>query len=409
MKRAIVAALAALLAVAATPHDACAEEQYSSPRLFNGRVMVSFAAPNVANEGMLRESLEAAIAASPLAQAVLRFAGDEDGLAPSAARNSCPVAIEVEATETGEGMHIEWRFIAADAGGIELRAGSFDKAAPAPRDLVSAFWVELVQDTGPAIDALPRDIVAISGPPGVRIDGVGESFVMPDEGRVELPMHLPAFVSWRTYSRDFLDASGTALIDASTPRLDLILEKVPRWAVDLSFYVFSFPEARASWLLGKRFFARTTITQFLAGLNLQSYSGPPPEPSFIASYSLIQAGFGFGGFLEDPDKKFRAYAALDAFLRLAMPYSSDFFIDPVAPVGIHPVLGAEWGMSTRSKLYLEFGGIFYPYADTVYMKASRKNDNGGDNSLSFGHWSLNGHPGWALEFPVPRLGIKMYF
>jgi hypothetical protein len=346
MKKALAAALPLLLALALSAQEPGAV-----------RIMASLSSVGIPEEGALRDSLEAALAASPLAAAVLRYEAGDDDLPSSASKASCPIALSVEASGTGASLRVAWRYLSAAPGNAELRSGSFEKALPGARDLVSSFWTEVVQDIAPAIEALPSPATVASGGPS------------PEPGPAE--------------------------------------GRIPSWTAELSLYGFSFLEARASYLMGKRFFVRLTLTQFLSGLNLQDYQGPPPDPPLFSSYTLLQAGTGFGAYFEDPSRSFRLYAALDAFLRIAMPFNKYLFVDPGAPVGLVPMLGAEWGLDLRIKAYLELGAVFYPYADTAYMYASR-GQNGG-NAVASGHWFFSPHPGWFFEFPLPRLGLRLYF
>jgi hypothetical protein len=370
------------------------------------RIMVSFAGSGIRDEGLLRDSLEAALAASPLAATVLRQGPDGEDPTASAAKFSCPISLSVLAVGAESLVRIEWHFVSSAAKSIELRGGSFEKAIPNARELASSFWIELVQDLGPAIAAIPRGRIVVAAPPGARVDGFGDSFVVPAEGEAELTMALPAFIKWKASSFSYFDADGTTLIEAPLSRVELPMRKLPAWTVELSLYGFSFPEARASLLFGKRLFARATLTQFLAGLNLQTYDLPPPEPSILSSFSLLHVGVGFGTFFGDPDKNLRFYAAIDGFFRFAMPGYRSFFIDPVAPIGISPLVGAEWGRDTRTKLYFELGGIFYPNVLVDLMLASRASNGG--TLVFYGAGSSPGRTGWFAEFPLPRLGLRVY-
>jgi hypothetical protein len=403
MKSTLTAALASLLVFALSVHGIAAQSEKPAGK----RIMISLTASDIRDEGLLRDSLEAALAASPFAAAVFRQGSDGEDPVVSAVHFFCPILLSVHAVGAENRVRIEWHYVPSAARSIELRGGSFEKAIPNARELASSFWTELVQDLGPAIEAIPLDRIVVAAPPGARVEGFGDSFVVPKGGEVEVAMSLPVFVRWKASSLSFFDSSGTTLIDAPLSRVELPMRKLPAWTAELSLYGFSFPEARASILLGKRLFARATITQFLAGLNLQSpYDGPSPEPSMLSSFSLMYAGFGFGTFFEDPDRSLRFYTAVDMLVRLDMPGYRSFFIDPIAPFGISPLIGAEWGRDARAKLFFELGGIFYPSALVDLMLASRSS-NGGD-LVFYGAGSSPGRPGWFAEFPVPRLGLRVY-
>ncbi len=402
MKRIVVAILSALLALTVSA-------QGITPK----RIMALFSASGIADEGLLRDSLEAALSAAPLAEAVIRKEADGEELGASATRHSCQLSLSVDAVRVEGELIIKWRFATAAVGSTDLRTGSFTKAIPSARDLVSSFWTDLVQDLEPSIQemkALPLDHIVVIAPPGTRIEGFGEAFLIPSTGEVELPVDLPSFVQWKASSPNFFDASGSAFIAEPLERVELPMRRLPAWTAELSLYGLSFPEASASVLIGKRLFARFTLTQFMSGLNLQNYAGPPPAPSLFSSYSLMHAGVGFGSFFENPSNTLRFYAGMDVFLRLAMPGYRIFLVDPVAPVGISPIFGAEWGRDTRSKLFFEIGGIFYPYSLVELMLASQGSSSGRlvfSGTGWFTDW-LPGHPGWLAEFPLPRLGLRIY-
>ena len=219
-------------------------------------------------------------------------------------------------------------------------------------------------------------------------------------------MGIPAFVRWKASSVTYLDTDGTVFVETPLTRVALSMRRAPSWTAELSLYGFSFPEARVSLLVGKHLFARVALTQFLAGLNLQKYDGPPPGLSLSSSYSLLHSGVGFGTYFSGPERNLRFYAALDAFLRFDMPGYRIFFIDPVAPLGLSPTFGAEWGREASAKLFFELGGVFYPYAMVDLMLASRGSSSG--NLVFSGAGWFPGHPGWLGEFPLPRLGLKVY-
>jgi hypothetical protein len=370
------------------------------------RIMVSLEAAGSEGEADLRSSLEAALAASPLAAVVRGYRGDPDGLAASAGMASCPLALSVAAKDSAEGLEVSWRFLSPAAGGIELHSGSFEKARPGARDLASSFWTEIVQDLGPAIEVLPKDRVTLVAPPGARIEGFGEALTMPPEGELEIGIALPAFVRWKASSPSHSDASGSLLVVEPGARLELPMSPLRRWSADLSLYGFSFLEARAARLLGKRFFARAALTQFLAGFSLEGNHGSSLEPKLFSSFSMIQAGAGIGSYYQDPDRTFRLYSSIDAFVRLSLPDSS-VVVDPEIPLGLFPSLGLEWGFETRTKAFLEFGGVLYPLADIDYVRAIR--DNQGGNMVITGEWWPSAKDGWFIEFPVTRLGLRIYF
>jgi hypothetical protein len=389
MKKTWVCVVSLALAIGLSAQDGGAE-----------RIMLSFSASGDSNATVLRDSLEAALAASPSCSSVLTYEAQEDDLLTAAAAKAlCPIALYVDAKSSGTDVRVAWTYFFSAMENMELSSGSFTKASPGEDDLVSSFWTEVVEDLGAAIAALPSERIVVSGPPGVRVEGFGSPFTMPLQGSTEIEITLPAFVRWKAGSSAFLDANGNALIEDPRTRIDLAMRKIPAWTTEMALYDFSFPEARVSFLLGKRFFARLTFTEFFGGLNLQDYNGPPPEPSFFSGYSQMQAGCGFGAFFEGPESSLRFYSAVDFFFRLDTPNLS-LYCDATAPFGISPLLGVEWGSTTRVKVYLELEGIYYPYAQVDTLLASRKSGNN-NNPVFYG-------ASWYAEFPLPSLGLRIY-
>lgn len=398
------AAMAAAPGAAGPPAEAAAKPSAPTAPL---RIMprLSAAGFDAEEEADLRDSLESALTASSLVSAALRADAGDDDLAAAAALADCPVALDVELSKGELSIRADWSYLYSFARGLTLSSGSFEKAMPKRRDLATSFWIETVRDLEAAAAALPLGRVVVAAPPGARIGGFGESLLVPASGELELSMRLPAVVAWKARAPGYLDASGSAFVDAASSRVEIGMLPAPRWTAELALYGLSFPELRASLLLGRRLFARASLSEFLAGLGLQNYDGPPPGRSIIASYPLLQAGLGIGYFLGDPDRLFRGYAALDGFLRLDLP-DGEFFVDPVAPAALNPLVGAEWGLERGAKLFLEFGCAFYPYADPAFMAASRGEDGG---NLAFGGaWPAGDWPGWFFELPIAKLGARLY-
>ena len=174
MRKTAVAVLMALIVISVSAQD-----------IAGLRIMVAFSASGLRDADILRDSLEAALAGSPSAAAVFRQEPGDSDLNDSATKRSCQISLSVSAVGGEEGVRIEWNYLSPATGGGMLRSGSFVKKQPNVRDLVSAFWTDLVQDMVPAIQAmaaLPLDHIIVAAPPGTRVEGFGDPFVVPAEG-----------------------------------------------------------------------------------------------------------------------------------------------------------------------------------------------------------------------------------
>jgi len=128
-------------------------------------------------------------------------------------------------------------------------------------------------------------------------------------------------------------------------------------------------------------------------------------PSLVYSTGLVQAGLGAGWYPMAGRSRLQPYLCMDAFARLILPEGGGVAIEPIAPMGISPLVGLEWSRAGDIGAFIEVGATLYPIADRDFMLASAGGDNSG--RLLFGGSGLfKGHPGWFGEFPNARLGLR---
>jgi hypothetical protein len=248
----------------------------------------------------------------------------------------------------------------------------------------------------------------VAGLPGTRVYGLGPVIVIAESGQSVVDLDLPAYVTWRASADGTYPEQGNILVEKSGSLLTIPHQPLPRWSMDAGAYGFSFGELRCSFSFGNSLFARATLTEFVLGISLSQSDGSGSPAPLCASYGLLQPGLGFGGYFEGAENPLRTYMAVDAFARVAVPEGRAIFIDPVAPLGIEPCFGIEWGRSRSMSLYFEIGGIFYPVAMPALMLASMGDGSTGGRLVFGGLGWFPGHPGWFMEFPVPRLGLRFH-
>jgi hypothetical protein len=327
-----------------------------------------------------------------------------------------PVVLALELSEEGGRVSARWRLSAAARGatsdaesgakdatiaGMQPVEGSFTKPVPSEDELASSFWVETVDAVNGFLSGLRTAHLRITGAPGTVVQGFGDPILLPDSGSAILPVILPERIPWTASTPERYPESGVFYASKDGETLTL-----PRrqWALDFGAYGFAFPELRVSFAPGSRFFTRATISQFAFGMSLQSPNNGVEAPLTL-SFPLFQAGFGFGSYFEPQIRELRTYLAMDFFARLFSPQGRGIYLDPVAPIGIQPAVGLEWGRGPVARLYVEMSAVFYPWAMPGLMAASL--DGNSASSLIFGGsgW-FPGQSGWFLEIPLFRIGMR---
>ncbi|HTX73567.1 MAG TPA: hypothetical protein VMC79_12130 [Rectinemataceae bacterium] len=353
------------------------------------------------NAALYTDTLAAALMRNPSILSVIRTTGlDDQQLLERAKRDSCSVLMAVKIATEGADLRVEWNLSMADSSSAPS-TGLVSRSPPTADELASSFWVNAVNAAVAYTAGARVSLLEVRGPPGAVVEGFGEPFVLPRSGRLVLPLIRPARIVWVASAPGRLPERG--VFDATHDGPALVIPS-RRWGVDLGFYGLSFGEFRVSYAVSPELEARFAVSQFLVGINLQN-SHDTEEPSLTQSFPMVQLGLGAVYYPTLPMKQFRSYLSLDLFARIFSPQGRELFVDPVAPWGIQPAVGMEWGRGIAGRLYFEVGGVFYPWAYPGLMAASL----GGNKSsgLIFGGsgW-IAGQPGWFLEVPILRMGLR---
>jgi len=361
------------------------------------------------------DSLEASLIQSPAALAVIQAPKGEGSLEQRAEHEACALAVQVGLSIDAEQLRIEWTIFEPPRQ-ESVAQGAVEKDLPDARALSTGYWLELIdaiEQSAVGLEA-PKSFMVVEGQPGTVVSGIGGDIVLPESGQVELALALPAYIVWSATFPGARRERGTRIVTESGTTLVIPRRALPppsRLSIDSALYGLSFPELGLRWDVGRRFYLRAMITQYLAGLALQGEQGlqisKQPAGSLLTSLDLLQPGLGAGYMFSQEAAKFRLYTSLDLFARLAFPEGRQAMLDPVAPLGTQLALGFDWGERPALRLYAELGVAVYPWAFPGLMMASWSGQGfprfvGGAAGL------FPGHPGWFAEFPVPRLGLRIH-
>ena len=368
------------------------------------RVLISASGTNESEVADACASLSTALASSPyiLAIYVSGSDGSENGASPG---DQCRLFVDLDLASANEIETTMWQIRSLPAGPV-LARGEVTRSASSADWTEASYWLPLVDSIPEALAAVPPDTIIVRAKPGTQISGIGNDFSMPPNGEIELPIEIPALYSWRARIPGAYPEYGSIYVKEGGTSLDIPYKPlVPgeHWSFDTSLYSFTFPELRASFSPAASWFARATITQFLFGLSLPNGGGS--YPSLIYSTGLLQSGLGMGWYPLGRKRNLQAYFALDCFARLILPDGGGIKLEPIAPIGISPIVGLEWSQAGDVGIFVETGATIYPIANPEYMFASAGGDNSG--MLLFGGGSFfSGHPGWFGEFPDARFGLR---
>ncbi len=379
------------------------------------RIMVDFAGPEGQDPLPYLDSLEASLIQSPMALAVVRAPQGVGSLATRAERSACALAIQLGVTVEGDQARIKWT-IYAPPGSEAAGRGSVAKDLPDPQAFSTTFWNEAIEALEAASAGMEeaRKFLTLVGRPGTLVSGIGEDILLPESGKVDVPLVMPAYVVWSATAPGARKEGGTRIVKESGSTLVIPFRpELPpsKLSIDTAFYGLAFPELGLRWDISRRFFLKANLGQYLAGLALQGQQGfqssKTAPASLISSIELVQPGLGGGFVFSAPTAPFRLYASFDLFARIAFPEGKQLMLDPVAPIGSQLAMGFDWGKKPGIRLYFELGAALYPWAYPGLMIASWSGQ-GMPRLTGGGAGLFNGHPGWFVEFPVPRLGLRIH-
>lgn len=358
------------------------------------RVLVALARGQGDREAWLR-GLTLALAREALVSGVLR-ARDADAYFDEANRQDCALVLEIGATKATGSMRVEWRYL--DALSRELLAeGSYEAPEPTERDLSGFFWDEPVAALPAAVSKVRYTAFTLKGKPGSKVSGfTPKAVVIPETGELEIVADAPSTYRWRAKVPDSYPAGGVfAFFGTEGTVLELPDEALPRWSFDAGLLMGQFPLARAEYrFLSDGAFAGFELVSYSPGIFLPRDVPPEDRPSLLIFLPLLQPGLRIGARFAPADSSFRPYASLGAFARFIFPDFRVFMLDPVAPVGILPALGIEYGTSRRLGVWAEVAMHWY-FGPNGYLIAASKPGNVFD---------LSDH--YALEIPHIRFGVR---
>ena len=371
------------------------------------RVMVGLDAPGM--EASVVEayaaSLDAALARSSRFGTARRASAGAapELLAEEAARLGYDLAVRVVIERIEAGVRLSWLIVGPTAG-EELDRGSLEASEPDERDLAEFFWLELVsaaEKAAAVVKSGGRAKLTILGPPGAVVEGLDKDRVeLPESGELEIDLKAPATYVWKARAPGFASEEGIVSLFTEGASLELALDMVKAWTLEIGLRNAAFPDFWASYrLLGDRLFVKAGFEQYLFGLAL-ARERVDYEPHYIQSIRMIEPGLGAGWLFGKPGGETRPYATLTLAARLAFPKDAGFFLDPVAPLQAQPATGIEWKPLDGWGFFFELGASLYFLGDGILMAGSVGEDRGG---LLYAYGET-----WFLEFPSFRFGARMH-
>jgi len=231
------------------------------------------------------------------------------------------------------------------------------------RDLQLGFWEELCTDLADYFTSaismdMNRGTLVFEGLPGTRIRGSAWKRVRIDsQGRVSIPVPLPATLPYRATRAGFLPAEGHVYMDQTRKVVLLEQEQAVRLAVDVFLNNMSYPGAALTYfLVPDAVFGRIGVLSYLIGFNLDD--SEEGSDSILVSQSLSNLSISFGLYFNAPDRYFRPYFALGAAWRFVTARGY-WGLEPVSPFAVQPLLGCEYARNQKVKVFAEYAPYFY--------------------------------------------------
>lgn len=231
------------------------------------------------------------------------------------------------------------------------------------RDLQRGFWSELSAALAEYFTSaismdMNRGTLVFEGLPGTLIRGSAWKRLRLDEqGRVSIPVPLPATLPYRATRAGFLPEEGHVYMDQTRKVVLLQQEQGVRLAVDVYLNNLSYPGASLNYFfVPDTVFGRIGVLSYLIGLQLDD--SEEGSGGIFTSHSLSNLGMSFGVFLNAPDRDFRPYFALGAAWRFVTARGY-WGLEPVSPFALQPLLGCEYARSRKVKVFAEYAPYFY--------------------------------------------------
>ncbi len=288
-----------------------------------------------------------------------------------AVRSGCRLVLSIGCTQKGKSLLLRWK-----VRDIVLKTVNPEKfqesAIPDAGALAEYFWLDVagsVEKT--AVLELPQEFMTIEGPPGASVSGLGkENLVIPEEGSMQAPVNIPQSAVLRITNKGFMPQERKILIDRPGMTEIFDLKPFPAWVLEANLYNLQFPGFRLQWRPTRGFwFVQAGIDQYLVGITLmeQRYDFGEENPKIIGGTPLFHLFAGAGMDISPVEKPFGFYADADIFLRMFLPSWRSMSVDPVAPMGIRPAIGAEYRPTQDFTVFAEYGVMLYFFADSQLL------------------------------------------
>jgi len=353
------------------------------------------------DDAAMAVSLAGALARSTKLDAILIAPVGVD-LLEAAIRASCSVAVYVSSTTLeADGARSDWSIL-DPLSGRTLAEGTVEGPSPTERDLAEFWWLPVVDAAEAALPLVSGTMVRIEALPGSIVSGLDTKPVkVPETGVVELPLRIPGTYEWRAVADGMYPERGYLVAMEQGVSLVIPHRELRRFAVEMGLYMAQFPDLLLTWRFASDYlFVRAGLTQFLAGLYFVDSSFEEGSPPLYISMPLLQPGFGAGTYFLPSDSTVRPYIASSAFARLLVAKGFPVQLDPIAPLGLSALAGAEWRAMDRAGFFFELGFTVYPCPSGALMAASVF--SGADTSGGFNYGA-----DWFLEFPFFRFGARV--
>lgn len=262
---------------------------------------------------------------------------------------------------------------------------SYRASFPTEYDLLSFFWMQLVVDVESFISETFRPLFTISGPAQAIVYGItDEPLVLPDEGFLNLQVHLPNTFKWKVVKDGYYTRTGVFFADRNRTFLELPEEPLRSFSLDLGFFMGRFPELWFTWYEPSCYWAFSVgFQQQIFGLFL---SDPSTDSSFLAQ-SLIMPGVSVLYRFYNSDKPYSPTFFVSASMFMRINYENFHFedltfkgtdfggmhtdtliwtiipaglrFDDFSPVNLGLSAGYNWEIRLGFSFFFEIGAAFY--------------------------------------------------
>jgi len=245
------------------------------------------------------------------------------------------------------------------------------------RDLERRFWNEIADSVrehfwqgGKRIaQAAVRGEVTVVAAPKTKVYGLTRKPVkVGEEGRIGVEILVPTTVELKAYRRGFWPAKQQFFVESPDQVITLDQERGARMALDFYLKNFQFPGFSFSYyIIPNYLYARVGLMSYLLGLNLnddQRWGG------LIISRPLNHLHLSLGLYLGRADRNFRWYTSLGLFTRIITALQYGIAFEPIAPIGVQPLIGLEYSRNMRRRWYLEYAPLWYFTDNPLMMLAS---------------------------------------